>query len=93
MSTQLVFDFFDDTVPTFERTVIGRNAELVAALQCVVQTRDGNPLPAAHLYLWGDSGSGRTHLLIATAEFAADHLVGTLLATPAWRQSEGGCLL
>ena len=48
LSTQLVFDFFDDTVPTFERTVIGRNAELVAALQCVVQTRDGNPLPAAN---------------------------------------------
>ncbi|CUB05349.1 HdaA/DnaA family protein [Tepidiphilus thermophilus] len=73
MSTQLVFDFFDDTVPTFERTVIGHNAELVAALQCLVQTRDGNPLPAAHLYLWGDSGSGRTHLLIATAEFAQRH--------------------
>lgn len=33
MSTQLVFDFFDDAVPTFEHTVIGRNAELVATLQ------------------------------------------------------------
>lgn len=73
MSTQLVFDFFDDAVPTFEHTVIGRNAELVATLQTLVQTRNGNPLPAPHLYLWGEPGSGRTHLLIATAEFAQRH--------------------
>lgn len=73
MSTQLVFDFFDDAVPTFEHTVIGRNAELVATLQTLVQTRNGNPLPVPHLYLWGEPGSGRTHLLIATAEFAQRH--------------------
>jgi len=90
VSTQLVLDFFGGTVPTFERTVIGRNEELVARLQTLVLERDSGPLPPSHLYLWGASGCGRTHLLIATAEFAqrnarpvhyvaAEHFLGEAL--------------
>ncbi len=42
---------------TFENFVVGRNAELIAALA------DGH---APVVWLWGPSGSGKTHLLQAT---------------------------
>lgn len=55
---QLVLDIGPDTPPGFDNFVTGGNAELLAALRASIAG-------ASHLYLWGASGSGRTHLLRA----------------------------
>ena len=58
---QLVLDIGPALEPDFETFVAGPNAEAVAAVRdfAAGATRD------AVLYLWGEPGSGRTHLLRA----------------------------
>ena len=58
---QLVLDIGPALEPDFENFVAGPNAEAVAAVRdfALGSTRD------AVLYLWGEPGSGRTHLLRA----------------------------
>ncbi|AVR89387.1 DnaA regulatory inactivator Hda [Thauera aromatica] len=63
---QLVLDIRPDTPPTLENFVAGANAELVAALSLLASPATAAQLPARHLYLWGEPGSGRSHLLRAT---------------------------
>jgi len=63
---QLALGIIDPIVPTFDNFVAGRNPELLAALRTLC-------LPGASeriVYVWGDSGSGRTHLLGAAARAA-----------------------
>ncbi|MCK0512548.1 DnaA regulatory inactivator Hda [Aromatoleum buckelii] len=55
---QLVLDIRPDAPPTLDNFVVGSNDELVAALDAIGPH-------AAHLYLWGPAGSGRSHLLRA----------------------------
>ncbi|KON80565.1 DnaA regulatory inactivator Hda [Azoarcus sp. PA01] len=55
---QLVLDIRPDAPPTLDNFVVGSNDELVAALDAIGPR-------AAHLYLWGPAGSGRSHLLRA----------------------------
>ena len=55
---QLVLDIRPDAPPTLDNCVGGSNDELVAALDAIGRH-------AAHLYLWGPAGSGRSHLLRA----------------------------
>jgi len=64
---QLVLDIRPDAPPTLGNFVAGSNAELLAAL-------DGIRTLASHLYLWGPSGSGRTHLLRAAVAAASADL-------------------
>jgi DnaA-homolog protein len=52
--------------PTFENFVTGANAELVARLRELVDGR----LAESVFYLWGEAGSGRSHLLAAAARAA-----------------------
>ena len=61
---QLVLDIALPASPSFDNFVVGRNAELVQQLRAIA---DGS---AAHksLYVWGEQGSGRTHLLKAAVE-------------------------
>jgi DnaA family protein len=56
---QLVLDLAPAVEPDFDNYVAGPNAEAVASLRSFAAgaTRD------AVLYLWGEPGSGRTHLL------------------------------
>src|SRR5688572_18327875 len=61
---QLLLDLTRAPPPTFENFVHGRNAELFGALQAAA--RDGLPEPV--LYVWGESGAGKTHLLTAFRE-------------------------
>lgn len=60
---QLLLDFTQAPAPTFANFVPGRNAELLTAL---AEAAEGNNRERV-LYLWGDSGAGKTHLLKALA--------------------------
>ena len=60
---QLAFDLAQPASPTLDNFVVGRNAELVQRLRAVAQ---GSASERA-LYVWGERGSGRTHLLRATS--------------------------
>ena len=76
---QLVLDIRPDAPPTLDNFIAGNNDELLAALA-------GIRTLSSHLYLWGPSGSGRTHLLRAAVAFTGmpaiyipAHEVGTEL--------------
>jgi DnaA-homolog protein len=58
---QLLLDIQPAPAPTLDNFVSGRNSELVAALRTLPEGEQGK----RSLYLWGLSGSGRTHLLKA----------------------------
>lgn len=59
---QLALEFASPSVPTLDNFVPGRNAELVENLMRLATVGPGERI----FYLWGESGSGRTHLLKAT---------------------------
>ncbi len=60
---QLALEISPPPQPTLDNFVPGANAELVARLR---EFQAGN-FPDAILYLWGEPGSGKTHLLRACA--------------------------
>ena len=71
---QLVLDLRPDRPPTLENFVPGGNAELLDSLALLADAPAHNQhnqrLPGTHLYLWGTSGSGRSHLLRAAVDRA-----------------------
>lgn len=70
MSRQLIFDWQRELVPTLANFVIGANAELHAVLRACTRGECGESV-----YLWGPTGSGKTHLLRGfAAEAAASYL-------------------
>jgi len=64
--TQLLLDIAPDWIPTLDNFVAGRNIELLAALRHALDGAAGERC----LYLWGESGSGKSHLLQAVVEQA-----------------------
>ena len=60
---QLLLDIRPAAAPGFDNFVAGPNAEALARVRALA---DGS-LREAVLYLWGDPGSGRSHLLHAAA--------------------------
>ncbi|HEU4441760.1 MAG TPA: DnaA regulatory inactivator Hda, partial [Burkholderiales bacterium] len=60
---QLVLDIGPAAAPDFDNYIAGPNAEALARVRSLA---DGS-LREAIVYLWGDPGSGRTHLLRAAA--------------------------
>jgi len=60
---QLVLDIGPPAVPAFDNFVAGPNAEALARVRSLAE----GSLREAIVYLWGDPGSGRTHLLRAAA--------------------------
>jgi DnaA family protein len=59
---QLTLDLVRPLTPSLDNFVVGRNAEALAGLRAVAMGQaDG------FVYLWGESGSGRSHLLTALA--------------------------
>jgi DnaA family protein len=64
---QLLLDFTQAPEPTFANFVHGGNAELFHALQAVVQARAAERV----MYVWGEGGSGKTHLARAFAQATA----------------------
>ena len=62
MSTprQLTLDLVKPPKPSLDNFVVGRNAEVIAALRAIA-TGSGEHF----VYLWGETGAGRSHLLQA----------------------------
>jgi DnaA-homolog protein len=60
---QLILDIGPAAEPDFENFVAGPNAEALARVRSLAT----GELREAIVYLWGDTGSGRTHLLRAAA--------------------------
>lgn len=65
---QLVLEISPPPEPAFEGFATGRNDELVAKLKDLAAGR----LAETVIYLWGERGSGRSHLLGATLRAAQD---------------------
>jgi DnaA family protein len=65
MTDQMVLELSTAPEPTFDNFIVGRNARIVAALRAAAHgfSRDS-------VYVWGEPGSGRSHLLEATVETA-----------------------
>lgn len=64
---QLLLDIHHSEPPTFENFVIGSNRELVERLAEL-----SAPEGIDAIYVWGPAGSGRSHVLAATAAAAKD---------------------
>jgi len=64
--TQLLLGIAPEWVPTLENFVAGRNVELLAALRHAITAVQGE----RGLYVWGEAGSGKSHLLQAAVEQA-----------------------
>jgi DnaA family protein len=62
---QLLLDIAPTPRPSLDNFVPGRNVELLAVLRALPE----NEIGRRSLYLWGPSGSGRSHLLDATADY------------------------
>ena len=63
MTQQLLLDIAPDWLPTLDNFVAGRNVELLSALRhALVGTANERCF-----YLWGEAGSGKSHLLQAVA--------------------------
>jgi DnaA family protein len=61
MSSQLALDLIRPLQPSLENFVSGRNAEALHALRRLA----AGELPERQIYLWGEAGCGRSHLLAA----------------------------
>src|SRR5437868_8785648 len=55
---QLLLDFTQAPAPTFSNFVPGGNAELLHAVQSAAR----GECPERVIYVWGESGAGKTHL-------------------------------
>lgn len=63
---QLLLDIKPAALPSLQNFVAGRNAEALASLQIAASAQN-----APFIYLWGESGSGKSHLLQACKTIGA----------------------
>ena len=59
--TQLLLGIAPDWIPTLDNFVSGRNVELLSVLRHALAAAQGE----RGLYIWGETGSGKSHLLQA----------------------------
>jgi DnaA-homolog protein len=64
--TQMLLGIAPEWIPTLENFVVGRNGELLSAVRHALAGIQGERM----LYVWGDMGSGKSHLLQATVDQA-----------------------
>lgn len=64
--TQMLLGITPELIPTFDNFVAGRNVELIASLRLALSSTQGERC----IYLWGEAGSGKSHLLQAAAAYA-----------------------
>lgn len=82
---QLLLTLTDPPQPSFDNFVCGKNWEVLATLQ---KWLEGNSRDTS-LYLWGETGSGKSHLLAATHSAAlAAGVVSAWLDEPALLQQQ-----
>jgi DnaA family protein len=79
--TQLLLDLELPVAPTFDNFIVGRNAEALNALRRLAAAPAADPSSRC-LYLWGESGSGRSHLAQAIAGALGTGVIGGAQATP-----------
>ena len=65
MLRQLTLDLGTPPPSTFDNFFAGANAELVTRLRELDNALAAGPVPDHTFYIWGEAGSGRTHLLQA----------------------------
>jgi DnaA family protein len=66
--SQLLLDISPDKQPTLDNFVVGRNQELLSALRNALSGGGSE----RSFYVWGESGSGKSHLLQACVRAAKD---------------------
>ena len=71
--SQLALDLLQPLQPSLANFVPGRNAEALDVLQRLARTPRFEHAPARIVYLWGDAGCGRSHLLAAMQTAAAGY--------------------
>lgn len=64
--TQMLLGIAPEWISSFENFVVGRNVELIALLRQALHSTQGERC----IYLWGEAGSGKSHLLQAAAAHA-----------------------
>ena len=70
--SQLLLDISPDNQPTLDNFVAGRNLELLSALRHALFGDNGAGSSERSFYLWGETGSGKSHLLQACVHAALD---------------------
>jgi DnaA family protein len=78
MMKQLPLEISEPPVPTLKNFIVGKNAELIHLLN---QIADGTT-SEKFIYLWGEHGSGKTHLLKAIASQHANAVFTTCRDQP-----------
>jgi DnaA family protein len=64
--TQMLLGISPDWIPTYDNFVAGKNIELLAALNHALSKTQAD----RSFYLWGETGSGKSHLLQASVTMA-----------------------
>ena len=67
---QIVLDIGLATAPAFSNFLVGPNTEVVSHLQLWAGSPLRSPVPT---YLWGEAGSGKTHMLKAAVGALQEH--------------------
>jgi DnaA family protein len=75
--TQLLLDLLPTQTPSLDNFIAGNNGELLARLRGLA-----SPGCFDGIYLWGPAGSGKSHLLAATASLALRRRPALLLDRP-----------
>jgi DnaA-homolog protein len=70
--SQLLLDISPDNQPRLDNFVAGRNLELLSALRHALFGNNGAGSSERCFYLWGETGSGKSHLLQACVRTALD---------------------
>ncbi len=87
---QLLLDISAEVAPTLENFLPARNAELLHALQTILQGGVGERF----IYIWGEPGSGKSHLLKAWSHAACQQgLTSCYVQSEIPVQWEGGGLV
>lgn len=89
--TQLLLDLLPTQTPSLDNFIAGDNDELLSRLRTLA-----TPGCFDMIYLWGQTGSGRSHLLAATASLALRRRPALLLSraeAAAFVASPGGLLI
>lgn len=73
--TQLLLDLQPTQTPSLDNFIVGANQELLARLRSLAA-----PGSFEAIYLWGSAGSGKSHLLTATANLVLRRRPALLLA-------------
>ncbi len=67
---QLALNISPDWIPTLDNFVAGRNVEVISILRHVLTSQASGQASERCLTLWGESGSGKSHLLRAIVQQA-----------------------